>query len=207
MIAKEKRKKIISRIVIGLVVALIAYVVLKTAIGLIKHEPIVIFNHCMFIVRSDSMEPNINTGDMVLVSKINMNKIHEGDVASFVCIDPSQPIYGQNIVHRVVEIQNNGGVLEFITKGDNNPSEDIFHVTSSNYFGKVVLSSSFLGLIFDKVNATYLLVFVVVLLMIADFIVKNIKKIIKLIKQKKQEDEKERIRQEILNEIENKEGE
>ena len=210
MTAREKREKIskiVSKVLFILIILLITYIATKVIIGLVTKQPIGLFGHYMFMVRSESMEPNISVGDMIIVKKINIAKIKIGDVVSFTCINPSEPIYGEKVIHRVVEINNDAGNISFIVKGDNNPANDDFAVTGDNFFGKVVLSSSFLGLIFDKVNATYLLVFIVVIVMLLDFIVKQIKKVANYIKEQKQEDEKERIRQEILDQVKKEKGE
>lgn len=65
-------------------------------------------------VVSDSMEPNLYKGDMLLV--YGTPQIEVGDVIVY-----QNPKTNLPIVHRVLEIQDN----KFITKGDNNPADDI----------------------------------------------------------------------------------
>lgn len=65
-----------------------------------------------YIILSGSMEPVIRTGSMVLVDTQK-----------------------ENVVHRVVEIQEDGKI---ITKGDNNENADFAPVTQAQVCGKVI---------------------------------------------------------------------
>lgn len=73
------------------------------------------------IVLTDSMYPQIQSGDLIICNKVNTSDIKEGDVISF--FDPSGN--GTSVVtHRVVGITEEDGVLAFKTKGDANNAED-----------------------------------------------------------------------------------
>lgn len=73
------------------------------------------------VIVTGSMEPRIKPGDIILVKRITDMEGVAGlgvdDVIQFRRDDIL-------ISHRIVEIQNNDETLEFITKGDNNPSID-----------------------------------------------------------------------------------
>ena len=70
-----------------------------------------------FIVLSGSMEPAIQTGDLIVTRSVAPEKIQVGDVISF--------REEENVVvsHRVTEIDHEGG-LSFLTKGDANVGTD-----------------------------------------------------------------------------------
>lgn len=63
-------------------------------------------------VESNSMVPTFERGDILLV--LRTDEIREGEIILF------RSQFGSPIVHRVIEIKDNG----YITKGDNNPTTD-----------------------------------------------------------------------------------
>ena len=88
------------------------------------------------IVLTDSMYPQIQSGDLIICNKVNTSDIKEGDVISF--FDPSGN--GTSVVtHRVVGITEEDGVLAFKTKGDANNAEDN-EIIESSIVGKVIIS-------------------------------------------------------------------
>lgn len=73
------------------------------------------------IVLTDSMYPEIKSGDMIIVKVTDAQNVKQGDVISFFDPDGS----GLSVLtHRVVEIINENGTLSFRTKGDANNAED-----------------------------------------------------------------------------------
>lgn len=73
------------------------------------------------IVLTDSMYPEIESGDLIINNTIDADDVKEGDVISF--YDPQGN--GTTIVtHRVVEVVEDNGELFFRTRGDNNNTED-----------------------------------------------------------------------------------
>ncbi len=73
------------------------------------------------IVLTDSMYPDIKSGDIIICKRINPEDIKVDDVISF--YDPAGN--GTAVVtHKVVEVINNNGQLSFRTKGINNNTED-----------------------------------------------------------------------------------
>ena len=83
------------------------------------------------IVLTDSMYPVIESGDLIICHTAEAEEIKVGDVISF--FDPAGN--GTTIVtHRVMEVVNDG-VLAFVTKGDNNNTEDKLPVPGENLVG------------------------------------------------------------------------
>ncbi|MEW6552845.1 MAG: signal peptidase I [Actinomycetota bacterium] len=89
------------------------------------------------VIISDSMEPAIITGSMVIV--VPQDGYHEGDIISFV-----DPDIGIN-VHRIVGEVSRDGETYFITKGDNARRADRTPVPLDKVEGKVVLIFPYLG--------------------------------------------------------------
>ena len=84
------------------------------------------------IVLTDSMYPEIASGDLIICHTIEAEDVQVGDVISF--YDPMGN--GTSVVtHRVLEIKNEGGEPSFITKGDNNNVEDQVPVEAEDVIG------------------------------------------------------------------------
>lgn len=84
------------------------------------------------VVISDSMNPTIEKGDLVLMQKIYV-KPEIGDIITFKVPDVELPV-----THRIVSISGD----EMITRGDANPNEDSWRITSSNILGKIFVIST-----------------------------------------------------------------
>lgn len=73
------------------------------------------------IVLTDSMYPEIHSGDLIICHTEDAENVKEGDIISF--FDPAGN--GTSIVtHRVTEVTTEDGELAFRTKGDANNVED-----------------------------------------------------------------------------------
>lgn len=73
------------------------------------------------IVLTDSMYPEIESGDLIVCRTVKPEDIGEGDVISF--YDPAGN--GTSVVtHKVIEVINEDGKLFFRTRGINNNTED-----------------------------------------------------------------------------------
>ena len=84
------------------------------------------------IVLTDSMYPEIKSGDLIFCQEVEPENVAEGDVISFV--DPAGD--GTAIVtHRVMEVVSEDGALMFRTKGDNNNTEDKLLVGAQDIVG------------------------------------------------------------------------
>ena len=84
------------------------------------------------IVLTDSMVPEIYSGDLIICNTAEADEIEVNDVISF--FDPAGN--GTSIVtHRVVEIVEENGEIFFRTRGDNNNTEDKELVPAENLVG------------------------------------------------------------------------
>lgn len=73
------------------------------------------------IVLTDSMYPEIRSGDLIICHRAEAREIEVGDVIAF--FDPAGN--GSTIVsHRVTEVTEQDGQVAWRTKGDNNNTED-----------------------------------------------------------------------------------
>lgn len=84
------------------------------------------------IVLTDSMYPEIESGDLIICHTADAGEIKENDIISF--FDPAGN--GTSVVtHRVVEIVEENGNISFRTRGDNNNTEDRELVPAKNLVG------------------------------------------------------------------------
>ena len=84
------------------------------------------------IVLTDSMYPEIASGDLIICHTIEAEEVQVGDVITF--YDPMGN--GTSVVtHRVLEIVEEDGKLSFRTKGDNNNAEDQVLVPEKSLIG------------------------------------------------------------------------
>jgi len=87
---------------------------------------------CPLIVLTGSMEPEISSGDLIIVNQADPKDIKKGDIIAF--FDPDGN--GSSVLtHRVTKVINDNGKLSFKTKGDANNAEDRLAVTEDKLVG------------------------------------------------------------------------
>lgn len=85
--------------------------------------------HSFHTVKTESMKgegkDNFDAGDLIIINKLSDSAIRElkiGDIITF--RDIINGVKGLN-THRIISINDAGGMLTFTTKGDNNPVADM----------------------------------------------------------------------------------
>ncbi|MDO8578832.1 MAG: signal peptidase I [Dehalococcoidales bacterium] len=91
-------------------------------------------------LRSGSMAPQLNTGDMVITRPAAVETVKINDIIIFRSLDKRQNL----ISHRVIGIETNPS-LAFQTKGDANESPDPFTVPAGNLVGELAFHVPLLG--------------------------------------------------------------
>jgi signal peptidase I len=86
-----------------------------------------------FTVRSGSMTPAIETGDVVVTKPISPLAARVGDVVTFV--DPEGT--GKLFSHRVQSVRAAGDEVAFVTRGDANTSTERWRVPANGSIGRV----------------------------------------------------------------------
>lgn len=134
----EKIKKfgIDNLVAIILCILLLPFLVVNTTLivkGAVNNEAVPMFNgHAPMIVLSDSMYPEIKSGDLIVIQNADPEDVSVGDTISF--FDP-QSKTNSVVTHRVVEIVEQDGELAFRTKGDANNAVDLSLVPASKLIG------------------------------------------------------------------------
>jgi signal peptidase len=86
-----------------------------------------------FTVRSGSMTPAIETGDVVVTKTVSPLAARVGDVVAFV--DPEGT--GKLFSHRVQSVRAVGDEVAFVTRGDANTSTERWRVPADGSVGRV----------------------------------------------------------------------
>jgi signal peptidase len=128
----------------ALVIALVLVVVWGTGIGL---QIYLQTPTPLLAVESGSMEPVFYRGDLVIVRAVDPSTLIVGDIVIYNASSLNGGASGVPIVHRIIEIQDVGGELRFITRGDNNPGPDIGYRTEEDILAKVIGSVKYLGFV------------------------------------------------------------
>jgi signal peptidase len=91
-----------------------------------------------YVVRSDSMSPSIQAGDVVIVDDVSADAIAAEDVIAFHRGD-------RVTTHRVVEVVERDGSVQFRTKGDANEEPDSQLVAPDAVVGRVSVTIPQIG--------------------------------------------------------------
>lgn len=148
-----------------------------------KYEPF----FSVYTIVSGSMEPTIKVYDVIINTKVNDSKdVKVNDVITFT--STSDISNGKTVTHRVIGVREmDDGSTCYVTRGDNNTTEDPSCATYSNVIGKVSAVVPGLGKIqfFLASKFGWLLIIVVPALYI---IIKDLLKLFKMSRNKKDEE-------------------
>lgn len=92
-----------------------------------------LFGKMPMTIQSDSMNPTFHKGDLIIDQKVkDFSSLKEGDVISFWTIIDNKKAVN---THRITAIKNESNVITYITKGDNNTTEDSLEVYPADVIG------------------------------------------------------------------------
>ena len=183
----RKRKNKIIKTISWIILIILVYNIILVAISNInKPDTICLFGYKAYIIKSDSMEPSIKSGDVVIVEKIPEENIQVGDIITF-------KKNTEIITHRISRIEEEANIKRYVTKGDNNNLEDIEKVTYEDIKGKNVIIIPYLGKIINMLeNKIIFLIILLIILMLCFNKIQKQEKIESRREKKKIEDEKKR---------------
>lgn len=144
---------------IVLVIILIQVLYLKFVI---KENPINFFGYSFLIVTTGSMEPEINSGELIIIKKKDKYEIK--DIVTYIDKD------GFLVTHRIIEIDD----FNMITKGDGNDLKDE-ETPIDCIKGKVVFHSKLLGYFFIHLLKPIIFIYIVIILLINIVMIFNTK--------------------------------
>ena len=179
----KKILSIICTVLTVIIVALAVVVIINMIYCRAKNKPVSFFGASFAIVQTNSMEPYIMTGDLIVYHKCSYDDIKVGDYIVFTAGEGfDKKLQGQSIVHEAIRITDEG----IFTKGAHNAVEDKKPVTAKNLLGICTYNSSGWGQFFRFINKFGIVI--VIALVAIPFIVKQVIKIVKLSKNKQGEE-------------------
>lgn len=138
---KFKLLKALKNALFYITLILLAALCLFVLISKKSGKPPFFFGYTVMWVKTESMEPVIPRQSYILIKKTDAEKVKAGDIITFISDDPA--ISGFYNTHRVVEIK--GENSEFVTKGDNNYSNDNYTAKAGNVVAKFIKVLPFLS--------------------------------------------------------------
>ena len=118
-------------------------------------------------VVSDSMAPTFNAGDLIIIRKCDPATLNQGDIVTFHTIINNE--FALN-THRIAEIQDQGGVRSYVTKGDNNAIADTHIISDGDIVGRYVGKLPGFGKIVDFLSGSMGFLLVIVLPLLVFFV-------------------------------------
>ncbi len=122
-----------------------------------------IMGYRLYVVQSGSMEPDIQTGSLVISKRVSPENLVIGDVVTFKSKDDSTTL----VTHRIEQISKENGELSFITKGDANDVIDLEPVKSENIIARVQYDIPYLGYMTEFIKTKQGMLLVVIIPAIA----------------------------------------
>ena len=109
---------------------------------------------------SESMEPEININDLIVIQKCEESETQKGDIITYKKKD------GAIVTHRIVKIEKENGTKVYTTKGDKNQKEDEQKIRHSQVLGKYLFKLEGLGKLALKIRETNGLISIFLIILI-----------------------------------------
>lgn len=135
-----KKIPIIRWIFSGVLYLMIAVITLMLAAMLI-------FGLKLYCVQTGSMEPTYPVGAMIVVEKVEPEKLETGDVITYTVGDATV------VTHRIIGIDRQG--RQITTKGDNNNAADSSQIGFDNVIGRVKFGVPLVGYTVILLNTNF----------------------------------------------------
>lgn len=119
------------------------------------------------VVKSQSMSPTFNEGDLIIIKECDPKKLVVGDIITFHTIINNE--YALN-THRIENIADNGAARSFTTKGDNNAIADMHMISDGDVVGKYVTRLPAIGNFMNFLSSSTGFLLVIVLPMLLFFV-------------------------------------
>lgn len=181
-------KKIILGTINAISIALIVFAVIALLVVVTTRqgEAPNFFGYSVFRVLTGSMEPSLPVGSMVIVKRVEPSEVRVGDVITFFSSDPA--LHGGINTHRVVDIDDSGMDVLFMTKGDANMVSDEYGALGANLIGVVIYDSELLGSVV-RLASNPLIFFPILVIPLAVILISNVVSTVKTAKKIADEEE------------------
>lgn len=168
MKALKKTGTIVISVLLWLVILVAALYAFTTMATRDNQNVSSIMGYTPLVVKTNSMSPTFNAGDLIFIKKCDTSKLEEGDVICFHTIIDNE--YALN-THRIQKIETVGNARSYTTLGDNNNGIADTHIISDgDIVGKYVGHLANLGKVMDFLSSSMGFLVVIVLPMLLFFI-------------------------------------
>lgn len=162
-INKRKEKEKIVKRIIEIIAIILIYNIILIIISSINGKDFSILGYKAYIVNTNSMEPTIEVGDIVIIKKVKAEKLNQGDVITFTR-------EGEVITHRITKIETEEKSTQYVTKGDNNNTEDTLKIKYEDIIGKEILTIPQLGKAMQLLDSKIILLIIILIILICAFV-------------------------------------
>lgn len=146
-------KRIIGVFLIIVLIIALCY----TLSARISGETPSMLGYSMLRVSSESMEPELNIGDIIIVKEVEPDTLKKGDVIAY--HGKEGPVADKLITHQIVtEPYEKDGVYYFTTRGIKSGALDDPEIDETQIYGKATYKIPLLGTIYDFFSHWYGLV-------------------------------------------------
>ena len=149
--------KLFLKIIKGILTLFLIIFLLLVIFQKITKNQLALGNIFIFEVASESMVPDYEIGDVIVVKKVDASTLNIGDDITY--LGKESNLRGLTITHRIINKREDNGEYYFVTKGIANPIEDP-EISSSDIYGKVIYHTilfSFVGRLMTNMVVYYLL--------------------------------------------------
>ena len=156
--------KKIMNVISTIVLIVLILVVIAVFISRMTGSTPSVFGYSVFRVQTDSMEPTLMVGDVILSKKVPAEEIAQGDIITYDCL--TGPLAGQTITHRVAtEPVERNGAYYYVTKGDKAGAMQDEEITYDQIEGKYLRTLPLLDKMYSFFLSPYgLITFVFVII-------------------------------------------
>ena len=154
-------RSVIIKVLYIIIIPIIIFdlvLILQTIID--KDKTPEIFGIKMFNIISDSMKPEINVDDLIIVKRVDEKELKVEDVVTYK--------KGEDIItHRISDIKNIYNTRIYLTKGDNNDVTDensiIYDQIEGRYLFKIPKIGKLVNILKNKITFTIFLTILIIL--------------------------------------------
>lgn len=156
----KKTYKIIKILLVAIIVTITATLIIMKVMG----ETPAFFGYNFYYIASGSMEPSLQTGDIILSKKVDYAQLKVSDVITYQ--GQSGELKDKLITHQIVKMYEDGGQKWIVTKGSANAVEDP-PITQEQVLSVMKTKLLFVGQILKLINTPFgFLVFIILPLVI-----------------------------------------
>ena len=167
MKALKKGVTVFVSIVLWMIILLAALFAFTTLATKDQSQVASVAGFTPMVVKTDSMAPTFEAGDLIMIRKCDTSQLKEGDIVCFHTIIENE--YALN-THRIQKIDEMAGVRSYTTKGDNNEISDQHVIADGDLVGKYVGRLPKMGKVMDFLSSSVGFLVVIVLPMLLFFI-------------------------------------